>query len=113
MMEALHHEQLPVDGIVGLIQQCAGYWHLRVFEHRVPARLLGLKPASHALAIGWSSGGGDVVHKMAEPLPQRKYAQALALPRSIPQGVKLRAQRLAHRGRDGQQFLRELEERVA
>ena len=33
--------------------------------------------------------------------------------RSMPQGVELRAPRLAHRRCDGHQFLRELEERVA
>jgi len=41
MMEALHHEQLPVDGVMGLIQQGAGRWHLRVFEDRKPARFGG------------------------------------------------------------------------
>src|SRR5215510_4049867 len=54
-----------------------------------------------------------MVHKVAEPLSQRKHAQALALARPVPQGVELRAQRLAHRGCDGDEFLRELEERVA
>ena len=83
------------NGVVGLIQERAGHGHLRVGEHRIPARLLGLKPASHARAIGWPSNGGDVVHKVAEPLPQRKHAQALALARPVPQGVELRAQRLA------------------
>ena len=29
IMEALHHEQFPVDGVMGLIQQGAGHWHLR------------------------------------------------------------------------------------
>src|SRR5437870_13764421 len=27
MMEALHHEQLPIDGVVGLIQHGARHWH--------------------------------------------------------------------------------------
>jgi len=36
MMEAFHREQLPLDGIMGLIQQGAGDGHLRVCEHRIP-----------------------------------------------------------------------------
>jgi len=113
MMEPLHRKQLPLDGIMGLIEQRAGHGHLRVCEDRIPASLLGLKPASHALAIGRSSGGSDVVHTVAEPLPQRKHPQALALACPVPQGVELCAQRLARRGRDGYQFLRELGKRVA
>src|SRR4030095_9148764 len=72
-----------------------------------------LEPASDTATVGWPSGGRDVVYKVAEPLPQRKHPQALALACPVPQGVELRAQRLAHRGRDGHQFLRELKERVA
>src|SRR5215831_14705285 len=34
MMEALHHEQLPLDGVMGLIQQCTGHGHLGVCEDR-------------------------------------------------------------------------------
>ena len=52
MMEAFHHEQLPLDGVVGLIQQGARHGHLRVFKDGIPAGLLVLKPASHPLAIG-------------------------------------------------------------
>jgi len=33
MMKPFHHEQFPVNGVMGLIQQHAGDWHLRVFEH--------------------------------------------------------------------------------
>ena len=65
MMKRFHHEQLPLDGVVGLIQQGAGHGHLRVGKDRIPARFLVLHPASHALAIGWPRGGGDVIDKMA------------------------------------------------
>jgi hypothetical protein len=61
MMEVFHGEQLPLDSVVRLVEQGAGDGHLRVFEHRVPARLLVLQPAPHALAIGRSSRGGDVI----------------------------------------------------
>ena len=91
VMEALHHEQFPVDGVMRLSQQGAGDGHLRVGEHRIPARLLGLKPASHARAIGHPSRGGDVINKVAQPLTERKYPQALALARSVEQGMALRA----------------------
>ena len=54
-----------------------------------------------------------MIDKVAEPLPQRKHPQVLAPPDAVPQGVELRAECLPHRRRDGHQFLRELEERVA
>jgi hypothetical protein len=41
MMEALHHKQFPVDGIMGLIQYRAHRWHLRVGEYRIPPRFGG------------------------------------------------------------------------
>ena len=77
MMKPLHHEEFPLHGVMGLIQQRAGHRHLGVCKHRIPTRLLVLHPASHALAIDWSSSGGDVVHKVAEPLPQRKHRKLL------------------------------------
>jgi len=41
MMEALHHEEFPVDGIMRLIQERTGHRHLGISEHRIPARLGG------------------------------------------------------------------------
>src|SRR5215831_1912479 len=61
MMEALHHEQFPVDGVMGLIQQSTGHRHLRVGEHGIPACFLLLNPAPHALTIGCSCDGGHMV----------------------------------------------------
>jgi len=63
MVEVFHHEQFPVNGVMGLIQQRAGHRHSGVFEHRVPARSLLLEPLSHALAIGCSSCDSDVIRK--------------------------------------------------
>ena len=91
MVKRFHHEQLPVDGVVGLIQHGAGHGHLGVGEDRIPARLLVLHPASHALAIGCSRRAGDVVHKMAQPLAEREHPQAFALARQVQEGVELRA----------------------
>jgi hypothetical protein len=68
-----HYEQLPVDGVVDLIQQCAGRWHPGVFDDRIPARLLVLEPLPYACAVGRSSRGGDVVRKAAQPLAQRTH----------------------------------------
>jgi hypothetical protein len=65
MMEPFHHKEFPVDGVMGLIQQRAGHGHLRVCEHRIPACLLVLKPASHALAVGRPRRGGHVVGEVA------------------------------------------------
>ncbi len=52
MMEAFHCEQFPLDGVMRLIQERAGHGHLRVFEHRIPARLLLLEPTPYPLPIG-------------------------------------------------------------
>jgi hypothetical protein len=65
MMAPLHREQFPIDGVMGLIQQRAGHRHPGIFEHRIPARFLVLKPASHTLAIGWPRHGGDMIGKVA------------------------------------------------
>ena len=43
MMEPLHREQFPLDGVMGLIQQGAGCRHLGIFKHRIPAGFLVLK----------------------------------------------------------------------
>jgi hypothetical protein len=83
MMKSFHGEQLPLKGVVSLISQGAGDWYLRGFEDRIPARLLVLQPASHALAVGRPRHGGDVIDKMAQPLAQRKHPHALALPCSV------------------------------
>jgi hypothetical protein len=91
VVKPFHGKQFPRDGVVGLIQQGARHRHLRVRKDGIPARLLVLKPAPDALSIGRPCRGGDVVGKAAEPLSQRKYAQALALPRPIPQRMELRA----------------------
>jgi hypothetical protein len=79
MMKPFHREQLPLDGVVGLIQQCAGHGHLGVCEDCIPARLLLLEPASDTFAIGHPSFLSHVVRKVAEPLTQCNHAQALAL----------------------------------
>jgi hypothetical protein len=89
MMESLHREEFPLDGVVGLIEQGAGHRHLGVCEHRLPARLLVLKPAPHPLAIGLPRRSGDIIGKVAEPLTPRKHPQALALARLVHQRVEL------------------------
>jgi hypothetical protein len=65
MVQPFHGKELPLDGVMGLIQQGTGHGHLRVCEHRIPTCLLVLHPASHALAIGCPRRVGDVVDKMA------------------------------------------------
>src|SRR5262245_37959954 len=113
VVKPLYGEGLPLDGVVGLIQQGAGHRHLRIGEHRVPTRLLGLKPMAHTLAIGLPGGVRDVVGKATQALTERKPPQVLALARPVPQGVELRAECFTHWRCDGHQFLRELEEGVA
>ena len=79
MMEAFHREQLPLDGVMGLIQQGARHGHLRVGEDRIPARFFVLEPAPDTLPVGVSCAVRHVIGKVAEPLTQRKHPQALTL----------------------------------
>jgi len=65
MMKPFHRKQFPLDGVMRLIEQGAGCWHLRVCKDRIPARFLLLKPASDPFAIGRPSRSGDGVGKVA------------------------------------------------
>jgi hypothetical protein len=51
MMEPLHHEQLPLHGVMGLIQQGARHGHLRVGEHGIPEDEVG-EDREHGCARG-------------------------------------------------------------
>src|SRR5262245_45174030 len=44
MMEALHRKELPLEGVMRLIQQGAGYGHLWGCEDHIPAGFLLVKP---------------------------------------------------------------------
>ena len=52
MVKSFHGKELPLDGVMRLIQQRAGRRHLGVCKHRIPARLLLLHPAPYPLPIG-------------------------------------------------------------
>ena len=91
MMEALHGEEFPLEGVMRLIQHRAGYGHVRVGEDRIPARLLVLHPTPDTFPVGDPCAVGHVVNKVAEPLSQRKHAQTFALACSLQQGVALRS----------------------
>ena len=36
MVQPFHGKELPLDGVMGLIQQGTGHGHLRVCQHRIP-----------------------------------------------------------------------------
>lgn len=112
MMEPFHHEHLPLDGIVGLIQQSAGHWHTGVFEYRLPTRFLGLDPWPTERVVGHPSRVRAVVRNMAQLLAKRTHAQAFALASPVKEHVPPRAARLADRGRDGGQFPGKLVDRM-
>src|SRR5437870_13917908 len=84
MVKPLHREAFPLEGVVGLIQQRAGHRHLRVFKHRIPARLLVLEPASYALSVGHPCFVRHAIGKVAEALTHRKYAPATPLASPVP-----------------------------
>ena len=91
MMDSLHGKQFPLDGIMRLLQECAGYRHLGGGEARIPAGFFVLKPAPPPLALRPPSRGGHVVGKVPSPLAQCTHAPALALARSVEQRVALGA----------------------
>src|SRR5438128_11007703 len=98
VMKTLHREQLPVHGVVRLIQQRAHCRHLRVFEHCVPARFLVLYPVAHTLAVFLAFRSTDVVDKTAQSMPKRYHPQACALTAAVQPGVETRAPALPYRG---------------
>jgi hypothetical protein len=65
MMESLHHEELPLDGVMRLIEQRTGHGHLWVFKDGIPACFLGLKSLAHTVAVGLPCGVGDMGGKVA------------------------------------------------
>ena len=91
MVKPFHGKELPLDGVMGLIQERAGHRHLGGCKDGIPARLLLLYPAPHTLAVRRPSRGGDVSGKAPSPLPQRKHPPARALARPVQQGVERRA----------------------
>ena len=70
MMKSFHHEELAVNSVMGLIEQGRRHRHLGVCQDRIPAGLLVLKPAPHPFTIDCPCHAGDMIGKVAEPLPQ-------------------------------------------
>jgi hypothetical protein len=55
VMEALHHDQFPLEGVRGLIQQGARHRHPRVGEDRIPAcPLLPTSPRESRFSMAYS-----------------------------------------------------------
>ena len=113
MMEAFHHEQLAVHGVVRLIEQRTHRRHLGVFEHRIPARLFVFHPGPHPFTVFLALSGCDMVDETAQSLAKRDHPQAFALATAVQQGVKLAAQALTHRGRQAHQLVGQLVEGMA
>ena len=88
-MAALHGAKRAVDGVVGLISQRAGHRQRRIGEPRVPARLLGLHPLAHPIAMGLPGGVRDVIGQATPSLTERKPPHVLALARPVPQGSEI------------------------
>jgi hypothetical protein len=104
MMEPAHHEQLPVDGMVGLIQPRAGHWQTGVVEDRLPGRFLGPDPVPYALAVDRPRRVHDMIRNVAQVLAERQHAYAVARASPVQEPRPPRVARLADRGRDGCQL---------
>ena len=112
MVKPFQGEKLAVQGVVRLIPYRAHRRPLGVFEHGVPARFFGLEPVANALAMVFAHRRGEAIGKVAQALAPCHHPQAFALSTPVQQGVELGAQPPAHRGRDTDQLVRQLVERV-
>ena len=65
VMKAVHGEELPIDGMVRLIQHRTHRRHLGVFAYRIPARFLLCKPMPYALTMVLANCGGGMVGTVA------------------------------------------------
>ena len=113
VVEALHHEQLPLDGVVGLIQERAGHGHTRICKHRIPPCFLVPAPVPDACAIRRSPCGGHMVRKAPQSLAEGKHPQAPPPLRLVQEDMELGAQGLTDRRRNRRQFPGELDKRMA
>jgi len=112
-MAALHHEALPVDGVMRLIQPGARHRHPGGCEDRRAARVLVLKPLSHTGAVGRPGGVGDRLGQAASPLAPGHHPHALAMTHPVPSRGARRASRRADRRRDGGELPRACGDRGA
>src|SRR6266446_1930196 len=74
MVEALHGEQLPVHGVVRLVQPCTHRRHLGVFEYRIPAWLFVLDPVAPSLTVFFANRRRTVIDKAAQSLTKRHHS---------------------------------------
>jgi hypothetical protein len=77
MMEALHREQFPLEGVMRLIEQGTGRRHLGICEDGIPAYLFVLEPAPDPLPVGHPCCGGNVVGKVTESLTRANTRKPL------------------------------------
>src|SRR5215510_4447815 len=108
VMETFHHKQFPIESIVGLVQDRAHRWHLRIGKHRIPARFLGLKPMAHARTVLFTHRRGEVLGEMAEALAERHHAEACTLPTPVEHAVQGGAPPLTQRSRMANELVRSL-----
>jgi hypothetical protein len=68
---------------------------------------------ANALAMFFAHRHVDAIGKMSQTLTHCHYAQAFALSTPVQQGVELGLQLPTHRGRDTDQLVRQLVDRMA
>ena len=72
------HEQLPIHGIVELVNQRRRPWNVGIFKQDVPSRLLPVYPLMHALSILLSCECCDLLYEPSQPLTQRSVVRRFA-----------------------------------
>jgi len=87
MGEALHGEEVAVEGVVRLLQHGAHRRHRWGCAHRIPAGLLALEPRADARAMRFAHRRGDAIGPVAQALAPCHSPQALTLSAPVAQGV--------------------------
>jgi hypothetical protein len=104
MMQPLHHKELAINCVVGLVEAHRRSRHFCVFEQRIPASFLVVEPLPHPGTMGGTRLGRDCVRKAAQLLPERKHPQALALATPEQQRGELVAECLPDCRGDSREF---------
>jgi hypothetical protein len=66
MMEAFHHKEFPIHGIVRLIQKRGGGRHLTIPKQRIPTSFLLANPGAYSFSIGNISCLGDFLAETSQ-----------------------------------------------
>ena len=77
-MKALHHEKLPVNGIVELIYKRRRPGNRRIRKQNLPPRLFSRYPSAYPLPILFARETFNLLTEPSQPLTQRSVVRRFA-----------------------------------